>query len=205
MRLGRILYHEEIMLIRYFLYCIDIKGLAIQVNTDYCFCILSDFSFYLSCVDLPCIRVTIYKHRRSAGMRNAPCGSYECICRYNNFISRSNTKREHGKAVPTWNYAVVHARGPLHFIEDAEWLRAQVDALTQQQESNLAEPWAVSDAPADYVEKMLAAIVGVEMTVISLEGKWKVSQNQPEGNRDGVVAGLCGLGRADAAALIRRD
>ncbi|HNJ75358.1 MAG TPA: FMN-binding negative transcriptional regulator [Azospira sp.] len=115
------------------------------------------------------------------------------------------TKREHGKAVPTWNYAVVHARGPLHFIEDAEWLRAQVDALTQQQESNLAEPWAVSDAPADYVEKMLAAIVGVEMTVISLEGKWKVSQNQPEGNRDGVVAGLCGLGRADAAALIRRD
>jgi transcriptional regulator len=115
------------------------------------------------------------------------------------------TKREHGKAVPTWNYAVVHARGPLNFIEDADWLRAQVEALTRQQESAFAEPWAVSDAPADYTEKMLAAIVGIEITVTSLEGKWKVSQNQPEGNRNGVVAGLRELGRSDAAALIRRD
>jgi transcriptional regulator len=114
------------------------------------------------------------------------------------------TKREHGKAVPTWNYAVVHARGPLRFIEDADWLRAQVEALTQQQESAFAEPWAVRDAPADYIEKMLAAIVGVEMAVASLEGKWKVSQNQPEGNREGVIAGLGELGRPDAAALIAR-
>ncbi len=115
------------------------------------------------------------------------------------------TKREHGKAVPTWNYAVVHARGPLRFIEDADWLRTQVEALTRQQEGAFAEPWSVSDAPADYIEKMLAAIVGVEMTVTSLEGKWKVSQNQPEENRDGIVAGLGDLGRSDAAALIRRD
>ena len=115
------------------------------------------------------------------------------------------TKREHGKAVPTRNYAVVHARGPLRFIEDADWLRTQVEALTRQQEGAFAEPWSVSDAPADYIEKMLAAIVGVEMTVTSLEGKWKVSQNQPEENRDGIVAGLGDLGRSDAAALIRRD
>lgn len=115
------------------------------------------------------------------------------------------SKREHGKAVPTWNYAVVHARGPLRIIQDADWLRTQVESLTQRQESAFAEPWAVSDAPADYIEKMLAAIVGIEMTVISLEGKRKASQNQPEGNREGVIAGLCELGRADAAAQITRD
>lgn len=115
------------------------------------------------------------------------------------------TKREHGKAVPTWNYAVVHARGPLRIIHDADWLRRQVDALTQMQESTFAEPWAVSDAPADYVEKLLAGIVGIELTVTALKGKWKASQNQPEGNRSGVIAGLCDLGRTDAAALIGRD
>ena len=115
------------------------------------------------------------------------------------------TKREHGKAVPTWNYAVVHARGPLTVIHDAGWLRRQVEALTQRQESAFAEPWAVSDAPADYVEKMLAAIVGIEIAVKSLEGKWKASQNQPEGNREGVIAGLCERGKTDAAALIKRD
>lgn len=114
------------------------------------------------------------------------------------------TKHEHGKAVPTWNYAVVHARGPLHVVHDADWLRRQVESLTHQQESTFAAPWAVSDAPADYIEKMLAAIVGIELTVTSLEGKWKASQNQPEGNREGVIAGLCELGRADAAAGIPR-
>jgi len=97
------------------------------------------------------------------------------------------TKREHGKAVPTWNYTVVHARGPLRIVEDADWLRQQVESLTQRQESAFAEPWAVGDAPADYVEKMLAAIVGIEIAVTSLEGKWKVSQNQPEGNRAGAA------------------
>jgi transcriptional regulator len=114
------------------------------------------------------------------------------------------TKREHGKAVPTWNYAIVHARGPLRVIHDADWLRTQVESLTQMQESAFADPWAVSDAPADYIEKMLAAIVGIELSVTTLEGKWKASQNQPEGNRDGVIAGLRERGQMDAAALIRR-
>ncbi len=111
------------------------------------------------------------------------------------------TKREHGKAVPTWNYAIVHVRGPLRVIHDADWLRRQVDALTRQQERDFAEPWAVSDAPADYVEQMLAAIVGIEMTVGSLEGKWKSSQNQPEGNRAGAARGLQALGTDQARAM----
>lgn len=115
------------------------------------------------------------------------------------------TKREHGKAVPTWNYATVHARGSLRFIHAPDWLRAQVEALTQQQESSFSERWSVSDAPDDYIEKMLSAIVGVELTITSLQGKWKVSQNQPAENRAGAASGLSNLGRADAAALIRRD
>jgi len=115
------------------------------------------------------------------------------------------TKREHGKAVPTWNYTVVHARGPLRIVEDADWLRQQVESLTQRQESAFAEPWAVGDAPADYVEKMLAAIVGIEIEVTSLEGKWKVSQNQPEGNRAGaaqVLRRMSGDAANAIAALI---
>ncbi|MCP5269110.1 MAG: FMN-binding negative transcriptional regulator [Zoogloeaceae bacterium] len=111
------------------------------------------------------------------------------------------TKREHGKVVPTWNYAVVHARGPLRVIHDANWLRTQVESLTQQQESAFAEPWAVSDTPPEYIEKMLAAIVGIELTLTSLEGKWKISQNQSEDNRSGVVQGLQALGTDDARRM----
>lgn len=116
-------------------------------------------------------------------------------------------KKVDGKAVPTWNYVVVEARGKLRFVDDKAWLRAQVEALTAQQESTFAEPWAVSDAPADYVEKMLAAIVGVEMTITSIKGKWKLSQNQPAPNRLGAAAGLNGVGSEAAravAALIER-
>lgn len=118
------------------------------------------------------------------------------------------TKHEHGKAVPTWNYAIVHARGPLRIVQDADWLRRQVESLTQRQESAFADPWAVNDAPADYVEKMLAAIVGIELSVTSLEGKWKASQNQPESNRCGAAQGLQALGTDDArrmAQLIIRN
>lgn len=118
------------------------------------------------------------------------------------------SKREHGKAVPTWNYVTVHAHGPLRVIEDADWLRRQVEALTRQQESAFAAPWAVIDAPADYLDKMLGAIVGIELTVVALEGKWKTSQNQPEANRAGAAQGLRALGSAEAqamAALIERS
>ncbi len=99
-------------------------------------------------------------------------------------------KAEHGKVVPTWNYVVVQARGALRAIDDREWLRAFVTRLTDRHEGPRPAPWVVTDAPADYVETMLGAIVGIEMPVTSLIGKWKVSQNRPAADREGVAAGL---------------
>lgn len=107
------------------------------------------------------------------------------------------TKAETGKAVPTWNYAVAHAHGRLRAIDDAAWLRAQIEALTHQEEAAFAASWRVADAPADYVEKMLAAVVGIEIEITRLVGKWKTSQNQPQRNRDGVAAGLRARDGAD--------
>ena len=100
------------------------------------------------------------------------------------------TKQESGRVVPTWNYAVVHAYGPLRPIDDAAWLRAFVTRLTARHEAERAVPWQVTDAPADFIERQLGAIVGVEIPVRRLEGKWKVSQNRPAADRSGVVAGL---------------
>ncbi len=100
------------------------------------------------------------------------------------------SKAEHGKVVPTWNYVVVQARGALRAIDDRDWLRAFVTRLTERHESDRPAPWAVSDAPADYIDTMLGAIVGIEMVVTSLVGKWKVSQNRPLADREGVAAGL---------------
>lgn len=111
------------------------------------------------------------------------------------------TKREHGKAVPTWNYVVVHARGRLRFIDDPAWLRPQLETLVAQHEAGFAEPWQIADAPPDYIDSMLAAIVGIEITIADLTGKWKISQNQPAINRAGVVAGLRELGTDEAAAM----
>ena len=109
------------------------------------------------------------------------------------------TKRETGKVVPTWNYAVVHASGPLIIRDDPAWLRDLVSRLTAQQEAPLPQPWRITDAPADYIEQMLGAIVGIEIPIARLEGKWKVSQNRPAADRDGVVAGL--QARGDAQSL----
>jgi transcriptional regulator len=100
------------------------------------------------------------------------------------------TKEETGKVVPTWNYAVVHAHGPLKVIEDRDWLRQLVGRLTDHHESNRSQPWSVSDAPADYIEKTLDAIVGLEMPIVRLIGKWKVSQNRPAKDQAGVVENL---------------
>lgn len=111
------------------------------------------------------------------------------------------TKKEHGKAVPTWNYAVVHAHGTLRIIDDTDWLRAQIEALTTQHEAALPHPWAVSDAPADYTQKLLAAVVGIEITITRLSGKWKVSQNQPVENQTGVIEALRCSGRAESTAM----
>lgn len=107
-------------------------------------------------------------------------------------------KREHGKVVPTWNYAIVQARGLLKVKDDPDWLRQQITAMTDLQEAPRAEPWAVGDAPASFVAAQLKGIVGVEIEITRIEGKWKVSQNRPEADRLGVSAGLR-LSRDDAS------
>lgn len=111
------------------------------------------------------------------------------------------TKAETGKAVPTWNFAVVHAHGRLRVIDDAAWLRAHLDALTAEQEAAFATPWQVADAPAAYTDKLIGTVIGIEIEITRLSGKWKNSQNQPPHNRDGVVAGLCARGTPDDLAL----
>ena len=103
------------------------------------------------------------------------------------------TKRETGKVVPTWNYAVVHAHGPLRIVEEAAWLRRLVEQLTNRFEAGRAQPWHVTDAPEDFVATQLKAIVGIELPLTRLRGKWKVSQNRMAADRSGVVEGLRAL------------
>ena len=100
------------------------------------------------------------------------------------------SKQEHGKVVPTWNYAVVHARGAPVAVQEAEPLLAIVSRLTNTHEAAQRKPWQVGDAPPDYIAKMLEHIVGIEVPVEMLVGKWKVSQNRGRTDRDGVAAGL---------------
>ena len=116
-------------------------------------------------------------------------------------------KLVHGKAVPTWNYATVHAHGVPQAFEDPARLLALVTRLTQVHEASQAQPWQVDDAPADYIDSMLKAIVGIEIPVRRWVGKWKVSQNRPVADRQGVVAGLSAQGTAAAlqmAALVQQ-
>ncbi len=114
------------------------------------------------------------------------------------------TKRETGKVVPTWNYVTIHAYGPVEFFNDTERLRAIVTRLTEREEAARAEPWAVTDAPADFIDGMLKGIVGFVLPIARLEGKWKMSQNRPAEDRAGVVDGLEDAGREDVAALVPR-
>lgn len=100
------------------------------------------------------------------------------------------SKQEHGKVVPTWNYAAVHAYGPVEFFEDEERLRAAVTRLTDLHERPRAEPWAVADAPEAFVRAQLKGIVGVRLPISRLEGKRKMSQNRSEADRESVAAGL---------------
>lgn len=95
-----------------------------------------------------------------------------------------------GKVVPTWNYALVQARGTARIVEDANWLLANVSALTDRQEGRRTQPWAVSDAPEAFIASQLKGIVGVEIAIAGLEGKFKASQNRAEADRAGVAKGL---------------
>ena len=113
-----------------------------------------------------------------------------------------SSKAEHGKVVPTWNYVTVQVRGRPRIIEDKAWLRGLVERLTDTHEAGRQLPWKVADAPEDYVTGLLGAIVGIEIPIDAIDGKWKVSQNRPGKDRVGVKAGLAADGHAELAALI---
>jgi transcriptional regulator len=110
-------------------------------------------------------------------------------------------KQEHGKVVPTWNYVVVHAYGRARFTHDAEWLRDHVTQNTNRHEAGRAEPWKVTDAPPDYIDKQLRAIVGVEIPLTRLFGKWKANQNRSAADVRGVIQGLNEDGNAFVRAM----
>jgi transcriptional regulator len=113
------------------------------------------------------------------------------------------SKQEHGRVVPTWNYVVVHARGRLRFVQDAEWLRAHVTRLTDRFEGQASGAWQVSDAPADFIDGLLRGIVGFELEITSWTGKWKTSQNRTATDRAGVVRGLRARGDEASATMAR--
>jgi transcriptional regulator len=117
------------------------------------------------------------------------------------YISPSGyaTKAEHGKVVPTWNYEVVHVQGKLRARDDAAWLRGFLNTLTQTHEAKQTHPWQVSDAPDEYITRMMQAVVGIEIEVLEIVGKAKLSQNQPEVNQRSLVQSLQAQG--DAASL----
>jgi transcriptional regulator len=110
------------------------------------------------------------------------------------------TKRETGKVVPTWNYVTVHAHGPIEFFDDPAALRAIVEGLTTIHEAKQPKPWAVDDAPADFIAAHLKGIIGFRIPITRLEGKWKMSQNRPAEDRSGVVQGLEAVGDPGALA-----
>ena len=115
------------------------------------------------------------------------------------------TKAQTGKVVPTWNYAVAHAYGTVRVIDDPAWIRAHLRTLTAHSEAAFPVPWQLDDAPADFTQKLIGAVVGIEIVITRLAGKWKTSQNQSAENQAGVVRGLAASGVADAiemAALI---
>ena len=122
----------------------------------------------------------------------------------NAYISPSwyATKQQTGKVVPTWNCPAVHAYGALRVMDDAVWIRNQLEAMTAHHEATFPQPWAVSDAPHDFTEKLIEQIVGIEITVSRLSGKWKVSQNQSAENQNSVINGLHKSGKLEMAALV---
>jgi transcriptional regulator len=118
------------------------------------------------------------------------------------------SKHETGREVPTWNYAVIHVHGRLRVVEDHTWLRQLLERLTDRHEAGQPKPWHVSDAPADHIEKSLDGIVGLEISIERIEGKFKLSQNHPAANRAGVVEGLrqrSGRGDAELADLMAQQ
>jgi transcriptional regulator len=113
------------------------------------------------------------------------------------------SKKEDGRVVPTWNYVAVHASGSARAIDDPQWLRSFLTRLTDTNESRFALPWKITDAPEDYLDRRLKSIVGIEVAITRIAGKWKVSQNRTAKDAEGVVSGLRDQG--DPAALTMAD
>jgi transcriptional regulator len=112
------------------------------------------------------------------------------------------SKAETGKAVPTWNYITVHAKGRIRWLQEAAWLRAHVTRLSDTHEATRADPWSIGDAPDSYIETMLRGIVGFELTVTQLDGKYKLTQNRDAADREGVRAAFEREGREELARLM---
>lgn len=113
-------------------------------------------------------------------------------------------KKEHGKVVPTWNYVTVQVRGRATAVQEGRWLVRHVNSMSDQQEEPLDHPWAVRDAPEPFITALTRGIVGVEIAITAISGKFKMSQNRPEADRQGVVKGMAAQGAADVAALVSR-
>jgi len=114
------------------------------------------------------------------------------------------SKKLNGKEVPTWDYAVVHVSGAMCFYQDKEWLFQHLDQLSQINEKKIAESWRITDAPEDYIDKMLNAIVGIEIEVKRITGNSKLSQNHSSANVSGVISGLKGLGQHEVAKCVEK-
>jgi transcriptional regulator len=112
------------------------------------------------------------------------------------------SKAEHGKVVPTWNYAVVHVHGVLTAIDDFAWFHAHASAMTERNEASVGKSWKVTDAPDDYIRNTARAIVGIEIAVERIEGKWKMSQNRSAADQAGVAAGLASVHKTGAASAM---
>jgi transcriptional regulator len=121
----------------------------------------------------------------------------------NAYISPSwyPSKKKHGKVVPTWNYVVAHAYGRMRAKIDRSWVRSHIERLTAREEMGFSHPWSVDDAPAEFAEKLLAAVVGIEIEITRFEAKWKVSQNRPQEDRAGVAEGLRKQGTSEAESM----
>lgn len=140
-------------------------------------------------------------HRRAIG---AGADSLMIVTGPDTYVSPNwyPSKAEHGKVVPTWNYSLVHLRGNARLIDDRQALRDLVSALTDRHEASQSRPWSVTDAPPDYLEAQLKAIVGVELTITSVEGKAKLSQNREPRDRQGVQQALS-IGSAQQRSVAR--
>lgn len=124
----------------------------------------------------------------------------------NAYISPSwyASKPDNGKVVPTWDFISVHARGSIRFIQDADWILTHLNALSDQHEKSFAHPWKVSDAPDGFIARLTQMLIGFEIEIKDLKGKWKLSQNRPAQDRASVIAALEQAGNTKMAQLIKQ-